>query len=191
LQIRRRNIELRLNLAEEDEDPYGDEEEVSEHNIVSDYELVKRSLRKSLSTTQRIIDLLMDDFEALPSVERAEVISRVLESLGNSSEKLLKSSKTMAEIAKIIKSVEPEKEQPIIFKDATFVGSLSDLFKLQKEKKALENKKEIPQIEEKKVEEKEPSVALQFALNVAKVIDEKMQKENDKILEAEIIKDGE
>lgn len=191
MQIRRRNIELRLNLAEEDEDPYGDEEEVSEHNIVSDYELVKRSLRKSLSTTQRIIDLLMDDFEALPSVERAEVISRVLESLGNSSEKLLKSSKTMAEIAKIIKSVEPEKEQPIIFKDATFVGSLSDLFKLQKEKKALENKKEIPQIEEKKVEEKEPSVALQFALNVAKVIDEKMQKENDKILEAEIIKDGE
>jgi len=195
----RRNIELKLNLKEnledDQKDAYSedDDEVISEETLVDDYELVKRNIRKSLNMNQKVIDILFDEFEAIPSVDKAETLAKLLESMGNSSEKLLKASKMMADIAKTIKSINPdEKEQPVIFKDAIFVGGLNELFKLKKEReqKALEAANKKPLEENKEDEDKDDDVPVsqEFASSaiqeMSKVIDEK-------ILNAEIINDGE
>jgi hypothetical protein len=193
----RRNIELKLNLKEnledDQKDAYDDNEIISEETLVDDYELVKRNIRKSLNMNQKVIDILFDEFEAIPSVDKAETLAKLLESMGNSSEKLLKASKMMADIAKTIKSINPdEKEQPVIFKDAIFVGGLNELFKLKKEReqKALEAANKKPLEENKEDEDKDDDVPVsqEFASSaiqeMSKVIDEK-------ILNAEIINDGE
>ena len=140
----RRNLEDTLGLGE---DAYDTSEPVIEEetsgDLLADLRYVKKKLKDSMKVNQEIVQILLEELRTIPHPRIAEVAARLLETMSNSGIQILQASKTVAEIYKIGKDAEPKNEQTsntTQIKNAIFVGTLKDVFKLQDARKdALES----------------------------------------------------
>ena len=135
---KRKVFEDILNIECPTDDPYSyeeiEEDPTETKDLWDDYQLVKKTIKKSLQTNQDVIDILMEELRSDPSARMAEVVARLLESLSSSSGKLLEASKMIAEIFKLGKEEKDNIPNHPLFQNAIIVGNLNDILKLRGEK---------------------------------------------------------
>ncbi len=108
-----------------------------EESLKSDYKFARRAIRRSIRTSQEVVEVLLEDLAADPSPRMAEVTTRLLESIGSNSSLLLDAARKITDIFRLAETTNKTIEHPTYIENAIIVGSLNDVLKLQGSRKTL------------------------------------------------------
>jgi len=106
-------------------------------DLLSDYQKVRQTRGNAIEQYTEIINILIAELKETPNSKLAIVIKELLESMGDESEKLLKSTRILAEIKENIDKANrgvddlAQPGQQINVDKAIFVGNIDEILKMR------------------------------------------------------------